>query len=616
MKYLKLLTATLLIFLFACKKEDVGPNYIRLNNPDEIILAISPANNAIDIGIDTSLLIEFSMGTYQNYTREKGSTTQMIKIDSVRLFTDDQRIEISASFSGWDKYAITPKVQLERGAIYTLLIKTHFMIWDGEQWVDNSPDGEIEYYDHSFSFQTKLPSIIASYYPVEGNNSVSIYTSPYISYHYPSDTIIQFENSIQKFRLNTSSLKLSYEGVYVSGEIHTAGNRVWYQANELPSESITATMEMEVNWQKFKEGTWTNCMRLDNTKFSESLTINFKFNSYNESSVDETQIKYSYPVQRQFNFLKEEYKEGYVIFDAPMGNFFNPGSGGNTNNCKAIFTENKTINRITADITYDESLLMATYEMPEILKNETIYNLNIVRITESDTSSIYSFYFRTSMFDTWEAKFSAYNIPKSFVCGTWPYYFGQELNSGVGVSSATTEGLDDIESDAGQYNVGIGLVRMDLVFEDNEHFDSFVNPNIYEPWTVDGFTPVLSRPEDPFGIPPVHSGLIRCGTAKLLTDGDITLNTSDRISPEVFSMQAFTRHFIYYDVIDVQEQIEQHFSFEEIAANPQLETINNYPPRKYYDAGDYKIRIFYKIPGLDIITTDCGEFTMDYRIAK
>ena len=120
--------------------------------------------------------------------------------------------------------------------------------------------------------------------------------------------------------------------------------------------------------------------------------------------------------------------------------------------------------------------------------------------------------------------------------------------------------------------------------------------------------------EEPFGIPPVHTGYIESGTAKILTDEDINSNTADRISPVVFSMSAYTKHFIYYDIIDVQDQIGQYFSHEEIVADEQLVTIYNYLPNKFYTEGNYMIRIYYKIPGLDIITTYSGEYTMVYII--
>jgi hypothetical protein len=51
-------------------------------------------------------------------------------------------------------------------------------------------------------------------------------------------------------------------------------------------------------------------------------------------------------------------------------------------------------------------------------------------------------------------------------------------------------------------------------------------------------------------------------------------------------MEVFTKHFIYYDIIDVQNQIKQHFTQEQINADARLNTIVGYGPRKYYEAGD------------------------------
>ena len=55
---------------------------------------------------------------------------------------------------------------------------------------------------------------------------------------------------------------------------------------------------------------------------------------------------------------------------------------------------------------------------------------------------------------------------------------------------------------------------------------------------------------------------------------------------QMLFMEVFTKHFIYYDIIDVQNQIKQHFTQEQINADARLNTIVGYGPRKYYEAGD------------------------------
>lgn len=614
MKNFKLLPVIMLTVLLACEKEKQEPDYIRLSNPDEVIADVSPENNAMDIGIDTSLLIQFTSLTYKGYTGTVGTHKQMIAIDTVMLYTGNEYIGYNGKFVELDKYEITPKESLERGTVYTLYFKVHYVLWNGDEWIDNKPDGEIEYYEYNYTFQTALPAIISSYYPAEETDSLSVYLMPYVVFHFSSDSVIRFENSDQSFRLNTAYFTLTYDDQNIPGEIVTEGNWVLFHPFDWLPEGVTVKIEMKVNWQKLINDSWTNCIKLDNNEICETLEIYFKINDADFFFINEKLIEAVYPVNRQYHFLQDEYEFGYMMFNMPMDNLFISETNGKTNDYKAIITENQTENKMVADVIYESSQKLAKYEMPENLKNETIYNLRLVRITESDTAMLYEYYFRTSMFDTWEAKFNAYNIPGSFVCGGWPYYFGQTLESGIDVRDKAVEGLDGVESQKGQYNAGTGLVRMDMLFENNDFFDSFINPNIYEPWTVEGFTPVLTRPEEPYGIPPLHSGLIICGEAGMLKDENIETNTANPLSLDVLVMEVFTKHFIYYDIIDIQNQIKQHFTQEQINADARLSTIVGFGPRKYYEAGDYHIQIYYQIPGLNVVTTDPGEYIMKYII--
>jgi hypothetical protein len=117
----------------------------------------------------------------------------------------------------------------------------------------------------------------------------------------------------------------------------------------------------------------------------------------------------TYPISRQFHFLKDEYNKGYFLpKDRVLAKYL-------TNNDLFVtiydIINNESENAI---IKYNENNNSFEYDLPtEFLKNEIIYKLSLFN-SENEDESIYDYHFRTSYYNTFTEKWNGEGLLSSY----------------------------------------------------------------------------------------------------------------------------------------------------------------------------------------------------------
>jgi hypothetical protein len=120
------------------------------------------------------------------------------------------------------------------------------------------------------------------------------------------------------------------------------------------------------------------------------------------------------------------------------------------------------------DITYDGDNGLIEYDMPANLDNETIYQLEILKISNNQESILFAYHFRTSMFNSFNEKFSVFNYSSIL-----RDYIGPAMHKLIGYYDLP-EYFDEFELIPYK-----GLIQFELETK-TPYYDKFLYPVLYE----------------------------------------------------------------------------------------------------------------------------------------
>lgn len=614
--------------LYSCKKDEVEADPV-YSDPQELIASCFPENNESGVGIHDRVGLQFIYPVYPR-AQHNGGENIKIKVDSAALSTNGQLVYGTDSLQ---KDALScyfkENKPFEPITTYILYMKIHIIKWDGSTWYDIMEEGEIKYYEYEIQFQTEMPyNIISNIYPSENATSVPVFHSPYFTTHLSFDSVVTFAFSNQQYRISLQDFKLFNNKVQVSGSYFKGDTMGWFVPEEWLTGGTTLEMEIETQWQKLMDDTWTNCYNLQDERIGEEVRWNFTTSGSNGSLIDDGDIIYTYPVDRQYHFLKSEYDYGYFLFKNAVDNLFLSTVSGINYQFKAIITENKTNTGFSQSIEYVGADKTARFNIPRELKNETIYKLELVQISDGqDTTVLKTIHFRTSKFDDFETK-----IDDLFKYGAGDLRCQtrgvDEPNNGEIMGYlfdkvSQNERIECFDKAEAQIDPDtkeqLGIARLEVILDDNEFYLSKIYPLVYAPWGDEPFMPVLQRDEHPFGIPPIHAAYIYQPNYtnynyKILTDAEIennnapgTLFEEDEYINFIFRNQIFYIH----DLQDLRQQIAEQYVGEPIT-NERLAMVVA-ARIGWYDEGYYQFKIKYVLPCMNKVTSEV-RFTLEFLL--
>lgn len=98
--------------------------------------------------------------------------------------------------------------------------------------------------------------------------------------------------------------KLYNNEVQITGSFFKADTMSWFVPKEWLPGGTTLEMQIKTQWQKLVGDTWTNCYNLQNEPIGEEISSSFTTKGSNGSLIDDEDIINTYPVDRQYHFLK------------------------------------------------------------------------------------------------------------------------------------------------------------------------------------------------------------------------------------------------------------------------------------------------------------------------
>lgn len=286
-------------------------------------------------------------------------------------------------------------------------------------------------------------------------------------------------------------------------------------------------------------------------------------------------VAYSYPLDHQFHFLKDEHPNGYLKMRFPQQKVLDKINSSTLRVLIQPLPKSGT-SFLTSNLSYDVNEAKFTYALPKGLENETIYELSFLAIN-SEVDTIYKSHFRTSMFNTFPEKANAWERNEGWIR---PLSNAYE----VGQTIFGPEFLDNYEESE--------LLQVEVITDTLSNFNDYVKPAIYTSYAN---LPVTIRWRDinSKGLIPTTAAYMRFGSRVLLTDQDIKAGNASTIEGQAATMFDFFS-YVEKDYKDLASQIQntEHEETESGKAILALQDVTFFP------AGDYPFKMSYVLPGM------------------
>ncbi|MBN1185048.1 MAG: hypothetical protein JXB49_22370 [Bacteroidales bacterium] len=557
------------IFVISCKKDENVEEH-KLKKPDELVSVFYPQPDQSGVGLIPKIGVNFNYPLFLNETHIEEEDIKIV-IDSATLFSEvKQKYGLESLKIGGLSCYFPQDDSLEPGTIYFFHLKVHAMVWDNSQWVPYTIEGEIEYHEYNFQFQTEIPyKVISNVYPEENSSSFSIYASPALYTKYPIDSMLTFAGFDQKFKIILKTMKLWHENNEISGSFKSDDTTAWLYLDEILPEGAQMKLEIEIQWQKLINDEWMNCIDLQNNAIEECIEVNFTTRGGTSTLICDDDIKASYPVNRQYHFLQDESDSGCIVFQYAMDHLFTGTLDGNPSKYWIVFSENKGNVSSSQEVVYNSKDKMFVFELPQNLKNETIYEYKLIGISQlEDTVTYKEMFFRTSRYNDFESKVNdLFEKGTSLlrILGTNQVAPNSETMHMVLEKARLSEEIECFDKAEAYTDVvsgaQSGLARIEALLEDNSYYQNYVYNKLYKSWDGELFKPEIHRDIYPYGIPPVHAAYIDQHEASYddyaqLTDSQIQNNEAPQFLIDHTIAFIFCNQVIYkQDESDLYQQI-------------------------------------------------------------
>lgn len=339
-------------------------------------------------------------------------------------------------------------------------------------------------------------------------------------------------------------------------------------------------VNLTVSLQQLVDGEWTT-VNWKGKAVSYSNNYSFTTGTIPENAIDKRDILYQYPIDRQYNYMPEEYTQGYIMLGYGYENIFD---GIADNDKKVVITgindndfekqvlpyTTKTCHNVPGQV------VEINYSLESVSFNpHKIYSIQLT----AGEKTIYQMYFRTSRFNTLSEKLKAYD---AFDGETLLISEHNDFHS-MSRNVTMDEFFDVIDYPLTAQTDGIGLIQFELDLDNCEWYKKTFK-NMYDQYSLNDLD--IEQRTKWYKFPPSDAIVInnnRIIQHTQLTDEDIQNGTT----PELFSMGSI--HFIFGNFMVRDARLLSY---------PVDESINN-----IFAKTDYPYYITFVLPGKNIVTT-------------
>lgn len=479
--------------------------------------------------------------------------------------------------------------------------------------------------------------VIAELTPADAEDDVNVFSAPQMVLNIPANLSMRIEEaeglygeykiSIEEFTAYYKDTKQEITGFY---ELSTDGKTYVLDPDE-PFESQTdIELIARVGFQRMLNGQWNNIKDANGDPIIEEKIYAFKSGDRPDYILPE-HVKYSYPIDRQYNFYPDEYKAGYLMVSENYSYLFQDIMEGykqvvqfstNGNAVKDLAFTHKT-NSAGNDIRFELDFSLKNFTLP----NNTIYHMAIINKPISqpvelnsnvnsstqekvsgnsemnvttqqaegnlailDVKEIYGLDFRTSDYKTLKAKM---NVIDPINNGTRIYIEPNvhEVRANVFIDEnfdkfeyATTDPLITVEADLASTNWYKGSVYDDMYTSVNEA-DISRNASISQ-----------------LGYPPVSGVEFRNkNKTKALSDDEINIGSST-FDASTGNMAYCIPYWASLDFANARTYLAKRKIYGHTLTSKEQNVLTAIKRHKVTQ-GKYPIKVKYILPGKSMITS-------------
>jgi hypothetical protein len=468
--------------------------------------------------------------------------------------------------------------------------------------------------------------VIAQLSPATGDKDVNVFAAPQVIFNIPVNEEMSIDEDGVKGTYMTTleefRIKYNDTGQTATGRNKFSEDGTIYMFT--PDEPFESQKDVEVyakvGFKKKINNNWVYVTGDDGKPVFESKTATFHTGDRPKEILPE-HVKYSYPLNRQYNFYANEYNGGYMLVTQNYAYLFSDEkpegfdqkiriSDENGNSIEKSFTysTNGVGNDIRMEI--DFSLEQIPFDKNKIYKLAIV---NIPQTTNADIKSnisttttaaegaagveitrqqatgtmtqlsekeIYSLNFKSSNYTTFTEKVKAFDKKsegwRDYV-EPYVHYIKTNLKEPELFDSYEIQGINGEQQ----------LVRFSAQVDQTNWYNQSVYKGMYQTQT--------------YVTPPVQKVEILTGTPeKLLTEGEMNVGTASG-----FNTQGIFRYALPYwcarDFFAVKDDIAKRALRGQISQQEVNLMDTNFPPVVF--KGDYPVNVSYVLPGREITTS-------------
>lgn len=482
--------------------------------------------------------------------------------------------------------------------------------------------------------------VIAQLTPSTGEADVNVFVAPQAVFNIPVGLEMEVEEDDNKkawYRVTLEEFKCYYKE---SGEEISGAQQFTEEGRVLvldPDEALKSRQDLmvraKVGFERRVSGDWKKVLGYDGKPVIEEKEATFKSGDRPKQILPE-HVKYSYPVDRQYNYYPNEYDKGYLLVSKNYDYLFTTDipegytqelrltdSYGAEQNTSFSFTTRAAGNDIRLEIDFSSSGFK--------FKNDEIYSLAILnvptalaglsdniatattRMADGDSlfvekkyaegsldlleeDRIYTLHFRTSSYNTFAQKMENVQGSSGRLWQLEPHVY--EINTGVQDFSSSVEMFD--LSEINMADADDNLIRIVPVYNATPWYVNQVKPLIY------GNADVLKATDMVGLMPKENSDVVTVGSASkfnMLTDE--LLKSNSRTSVSKFA--AFTNNASYH-INNDYKSLRTILANTVVATNLRTDKVASFLATNHIPdltPGEYGLELRYVLPGKNKVSS-------------
>ncbi len=473
-------------------------------------------------------------------------------------------------------------------------------------------------------------TLISDITPEDNEDDVDVFTTPQVVFNVPvnkQQKLSEDDGSTIYFRINLDKLTM-YQGdeaVPFDFEWNTSKDIVRITPGYVLYPNTDYTITAQISFEQKVDGVWEAFVE-DGDTLTEEKTVTFTTGEL-PGEIPASEVAYSYPIDRQFNFLQDEYNKAYLIFYRDLQAFF---AASEDYEQMARWTTGST--EVYTDINYSTDEKTLYFDLPGSLALSSIYSLELVSIPSEESSNIegnvseteseesigdsstvtittqqaegtitnseekvmYNLDFRTSKYTSFNSRFSSTNITARalYDAGYMEFYIFLDLPGGEPFDIYERPRTNDTS-----------LIRIEMDLKNTPWFNDYVYPMVYEqyPWYKN--YAITWRDTTRYGLTAKRAlGVNQPSAFTCLTDDQIAAGyASNNLSfSDLYLMQPF---YWDEDYMQIRDELAYYYELHDVTETTLATTILGTIKLRPVKPGDYPIILKYVLPGKNTVTS-------------